>query len=151
MKIDDIFETRHPLWWEIVDDQGYPLEFVINTILHFVINIDVRAPLKTVQVVILSMLAMNVTAMSWFGTAAKQLIKAHMAGGQFSLKGRYHMVHIIWSSIIWSILYFHWIWAIWNVPNKINNSISPYLSFDLRTRCSDWSNYCRAYPNVRRR
>ena len=28
---------------------------------------------------------MNVTAMNWFGTAAKQLIKAHMAGGQFEL------------------------------------------------------------------
>ena len=46
------------------------------------------APLKTVKVVILSMLAMNVTAMNWFGTAAKQLIKAHMAGGQFSLNKR---------------------------------------------------------------
>ena len=31
------------------------------------------------------MLAMNVTAMNWFGTAAKQLIKAHMTGGQFRL------------------------------------------------------------------
>lgn len=73
-----------------VDDQGHPLEFVIEFVINtiLVINIDVRAPLKTVKVIILSMLAMNVTAMNWFGTAAKQLIKAHMAEGQFLFNKR---------------------------------------------------------------
>ena len=56
---------------------------IIDTILSIAIKIDVRS-LKTYEVFILSMLAMNATAMNWFGTAAKQLIKAHMAGGQFS-------------------------------------------------------------------
>ena len=56
---------------------------IINTIFRIAIKIDVRS-LKTYEVFILSMLVMNVTAMNWFGTAAKQLIKAHMAGGLFS-------------------------------------------------------------------
>ena len=47
---------------------------------------------------------MNVTAMNWFGTAAKQLIKAHMAGGQFSSNKKDYMICTI-SYVPYNIIY----------------------------------------------